>query len=38
MPDEALGRKAERADHDLDTDQLDRDIGHGGDDSRYRHG
>ena len=32
-PSQAAGGKAERADHHLHADELERDIGHGGDDA-----
>ena len=37
-PTQAAGGKAERADHHLHADELQRDIGHGGDDAGQRHG
>ena len=37
-PAKPLVGKAERADHHLHADELERDIGHGGDDAGQRHG
>ena len=36
--EQAAGGKAERADHHLHADELQRDIGHGGDDAGQREG